>query len=122
MADKVIITAALSGAGTYKNNNPNVPYTAQEFAEESAKCLKAGAAMVHVHSRLDDGTPTHEVDKIRAIRPRVVNLVGHSRGAIVSVRIAAQLAKKMPDVQWSGGVRRDVFDVHLHARAGWCRR
>lgn len=66
MADKVIITAALSGAGTYKNNNPNVPYTAEEFAEESAKCLKAGAAMVHVHARLDDGTPTHEVDKIRA--------------------------------------------------------
>jgi len=66
MADKVIITAALSGAGTYKNNNPNVPYTAQEFAEESAKCYKAGAAMVHVHARLDDGMPTHEVDKIRA--------------------------------------------------------
>jgi 3-keto-5-aminohexanoate cleavage enzyme len=66
MAEKVIITAALSGAGTYKNNNPNVPYTAQEFAEESAKCYKAGAAMVHVHARLDDGMPTHEVDKIRA--------------------------------------------------------
>jgi 3-keto-5-aminohexanoate cleavage enzyme len=66
MADKVIITAALSGAGTYKNNNPNVPYTAKEFAEESAKCFKAGAAMVHVHARLDDGMPTHEVDKIRA--------------------------------------------------------
>jgi 3-keto-5-aminohexanoate cleavage enzyme len=66
MADKVIITAALSGAGTYKNNNPNVPYTAQEFADEVAKCYKAGAAMVHVHARLDDGTPTHEVDKIRA--------------------------------------------------------
>jgi 3-keto-5-aminohexanoate cleavage enzyme len=66
MADKVIITAALSGAGTYKNNNPNVPYTAKEFAEESSKCFKAGAAMVHVHARLDDGMPTHEVDKIRA--------------------------------------------------------
>ena len=66
MANKVIIAAALSGAGTYKNNNPNVPYTAEEFAEESAKCYKAGAAMVHVHARLDDGMPTHEVDKIRA--------------------------------------------------------
>jgi len=66
MADKVIITAALSGAGTYKNNNPNVPYTSQEFADEVAKCYKAGASMVHVHARLDDGTPTHEVDKIRA--------------------------------------------------------
>ena len=74
MADKVIITAALSGAGTYKNNNPNVPYTAQEFAEESNKCLKAGAAMVHVHARLDDGTPTHEVDKIRATHDAIKDM------------------------------------------------
>ena len=66
MADKVIITAALSGAGTFKNNNPAVPYTKEEFAEEAAKCYKAGAAMVHVHARLEDGMPTHEVDVIRA--------------------------------------------------------
>ena len=58
MADKVIITAALSGAGTYKNNNPNVHYTAEEFAEESEKCYKARAAMVHLQGRLGAGTPT----------------------------------------------------------------
>lgn len=66
MDKKVIITAALSGAGTTKENNPACPYTHEEFAEEAAKCYKAGAAMVHVHSRLDDGTPTHEVERIRA--------------------------------------------------------
>jgi len=86
MADKVIITAALSGAGTYKNNNPNVPYTAQEFAEESNKCLKAGAAMVHIHARLDDGTPTHEVDKIRttydAIRDKSPELIVNLSSAV----------------------------------------
>lgn len=66
MSDRVIITAALSGAGTFKNNNPAVPYTPEEFAEEAAKCHAAGAAMVHVHARMDDGMPTHEVDRIRA--------------------------------------------------------
>jgi len=48
---KVIICAALSGAGTYRNQNPAVPHTPEEFAEESARCYKAGAAMVHVHAR-----------------------------------------------------------------------
>jgi len=66
MTEKVIITAALSGAGTFKNNNPNVPYTQEEFAEEAARCYKAGASMVHVHARLDDGMPTHEVERIKA--------------------------------------------------------
>lgn len=66
MTEKVIITAALSGAGTFKNNNPAVPYTQEEFAEEAARCYKAGASMVHVHARLDDGMPTHEVERIKA--------------------------------------------------------
>jgi 3-keto-5-aminohexanoate cleavage enzyme len=66
MADTVIITAALSGAGTMREQNPNVPYTPAEFAEEAARCHAAGAAMVHVHARTDDGEATHEVDRIRA--------------------------------------------------------
>ena len=47
----VIICAALTGAATMKNNNPSTLYT----IEESYKCYKAGAAMVHVHARMDDG-------------------------------------------------------------------
>ncbi len=63
----VVICAALTGAATYKNNNPSVPYTIEEFAEEAHKCFKAGAAMVHVHARTDDGQPTHEIDRIQAV-------------------------------------------------------
>jgi 3-keto-5-aminohexanoate cleavage enzyme len=66
MGNKVIIAAALAGAATSKAQNPAVPYTPGEFAEEAAKAHKAGAAMVHVHARLDDGMPTHEIDRIRA--------------------------------------------------------
>jgi len=66
MNRKVIITAALSGAGTSKENNPACPYTPAEFAAEAARCYRAGAAMVHVHARHDDGTPTHEIERIRA--------------------------------------------------------
>jgi 3-keto-5-aminohexanoate cleavage enzyme len=50
-----------------KNNNPSVPYTIAEFAEESHKCYEAGAAMVHVHARMDDGQSTHEIDRVQAV-------------------------------------------------------
>lgn len=66
MSKKVIITAALSGAATFKNQNEAVPYSPAEFAEEANKCYKAGAAAVHVHAKSDDGMPTHEVDRIKA--------------------------------------------------------
>jgi 3-keto-5-aminohexanoate cleavage enzyme len=65
--NKVIITAALAGAATFKNNNPAVPYTPAEFAEEAHRAYKAGAAMVHVHGRRDDGFATYEIDRIRQI-------------------------------------------------------
>jgi 3-keto-5-aminohexanoate cleavage enzyme len=65
--EKVIITAALAGAATFKNNNPAGPYTPVEFAEEAHKAYKAGAAMVHVHGRRDDGFATYEIERIRQI-------------------------------------------------------
>ncbi|MEN8246291.1 MAG: 3-keto-5-aminohexanoate cleavage protein [Thermodesulfobacteriota bacterium] len=86
MQPKVIITAALSGAGTTKENNPACPYTHTEFAEEAHRCFKAGAAMVHVHSRLDDGTPTHDVERIRtthdAIKQRSPELIVNLSSAV----------------------------------------
>jgi 3-keto-5-aminohexanoate cleavage enzyme len=66
-ANPVIICAALTGAATMKNNNPSVPYTIAEFAEEAHKCYEAGAAMVHVHARTDDGQSTHEIDRVQAV-------------------------------------------------------
>jgi 3-keto-5-aminohexanoate cleavage enzyme len=68
---KVIITAALAGAATFKNNNPAVPYTPVEFAEEAHKAYKAGAAMVHVHGRRDDGFATYEIERIRQIHDAI---------------------------------------------------
>jgi len=88
MADrsKVIICAALAGAGTFKNQNPAVPYTPQEFADEAEKCYKAGAAMVHVHARQEDGMPTHDHALIKpthdAIKARWPNLIVNLSSAV----------------------------------------
>lgn len=68
---KVIITAALAGAATFKNNNPAVPYTPAEFAEEARKAYTAGAAMVHVHGRTDDGMATYDIERIRQIHDAI---------------------------------------------------
>jgi len=52
MSKRIIITCALSGAGTFNQNNPAVPYTPQEFADAAEKAYKAGAAMIHIFSCL----------------------------------------------------------------------
>ncbi len=56
--EKLIITAAICGAEVTKEQNPNVPYTVEEIVREAKSAVDAGAAIVHLHVREDDGTPT----------------------------------------------------------------
>lgn len=82
MDNKVIITAALTGASTMKEQNPAVPYTVDEFVEAARRCHEEGAAVVHLHCReFDTGRPTSDpeivravVDGIKAKCPVVINL------------------------------------------------
>ena len=58
--EKLIITAAICGAEVTKEQNPNVPYTVEEIVREAKAAHEAGAAIVHLHVRRDDGTPTQD--------------------------------------------------------------
>lgn len=55
---KRIITVATTGAWPTKKNNPNLPMTPSEIAEEIYQCWKAGAAVAHIHVRDDEGRGT----------------------------------------------------------------
>lgn len=55
LSNKRIITVATTGAWPKKENNPNVPLTPAEIAEEVYNCWKAGAAVAHIHCRDENG-------------------------------------------------------------------
>lgn len=60
---KTIITVATTGAWPKKEQNPNVPMTPVEIAEDVFKCYKAGASIAHLHMRDDDGNGTMSKEK-----------------------------------------------------------
>ncbi len=64
--EKLIITAAISGAEVTKEQNPNVPYTIEEVGREAESAYKAGASIIHLHVREDDGTPTQDKARFKA--------------------------------------------------------
>lgn len=103
MSDKVIICAAMSGAGTFKNMAPSVPYTPEEFAEEASKAYKAGAAMVHVHARSDDGMPTHDVERIKAthdaIKEKTPELIVNLSTAVGMGKTPEQRIQQIVDIK-----------------------
>jgi len=77
--EKLIISACICGAEVTKENNPAVPYTVEEIAREAKSAYDAGASLIHLHVRWDDGTPTQDkgrfqecADAIRKVCPDVI--------------------------------------------------
>ena len=85
--EKLIVTAAICGAEVTQAQNPAVPYTVEDMVREAKSAFDAGAAVIHVHVRWDDGTPTQDrerfrvvMDAIRAACPGVI-LIPSTGGA-----------------------------------------
>ncbi len=69
--DKVIITCALTGVLANRKQCPAIPYTPAEIAEEAKRAYDAGASVVHIHAREDDGGPTFDPQVFRRIHDEV---------------------------------------------------
>ena len=65
--EKLIITAAICGAEVTKDHNPAVPYTIEECVREATLAYNAGASIIHLHVRYDDGTPTQDKERFRVV-------------------------------------------------------
>jgi len=71
--EKLIITAAICGAEVTKDNNPNIPYTVKEIGNEAESAYKAGASIIHLHVREDDGAPTQDKERFRVCIEEIKN-------------------------------------------------
>ena len=69
--DKVIITCALTGVLANRGQCPAIPYSPAEIADEAKRAYDAGASVVHIHARSDDGAPSFETPVFAAIRDEV---------------------------------------------------
>lgn len=79
--EKLVITVALDGAEVTRAQNPHLPVTPAELAADALRCRQAGAALVHVHARQDDGTPTQS----RAVYAQIIAEVRAATDVILQV-------------------------------------
>lgn len=69
--DKVIITAAQTGALVTKKMNPGLPEQPDEIVESAYACYQEGAAIVHIHARDKNGTPTGSKEVFQEIHDKI---------------------------------------------------
>jgi uncharacterized protein (DUF849 family) len=122
-----MITCALSGVVADRRQCPAIPYTPEEYAAEAKRACDAGAAVVHIHARTPDGTPSYEVDDYRDIYAAVTEacpvIVNFSTGAVgiplekkiaplkaVKPAIAALNMGSMNYAKYHPGKKEFVFD------------
>jgi uncharacterized protein (DUF849 family) len=85
--DPAIITCSISGAVANRDQCPAIPYTPEEYAAEARRIVDEGGAMIHIHARTPDGTPSYEVADFRAITDAINDavddvIINFSTGAI----------------------------------------
>ena len=101
LANKVIITCAVTGSIHTPTMSDALPYTPDQIATQSIDAAKAGAAILHLHARdPKDGRPSPDPAVFMQFLPRIkescdaiVNITtGGSVTMTVEERIAAALA------------------------------
>jgi len=86
LQDKVVVTCALTGVAATRKQCPAIPYTPAEIGDEARRAYEAGASIVHIHAREDDGSPSHRVEVygeiMKEVRKRSPVLINFSTGAV----------------------------------------
>lgn len=71
MSNPTIITCAVTGNITSPKQTPYLPITPEQIAAACIDAARAGAAIVHIHVREDDGSPSMEVARYREVIERI---------------------------------------------------
>jgi len=84
---KTIITVAPTGAWPTKKDNPNVPLTPQEIADDVYECYQAGAAIAHIHVRDDEGKGSMSKETFE----ETVNLIKEKCDIVINCTTSGEL-------------------------------
>jgi 3-keto-5-aminohexanoate cleavage enzyme len=69
--DLCVITCAVTGVLANRKQCTGIPYTPVEIAEEAKRAYDAGASVLHIHARQDDGTPTFDPKVFAQIKDEI---------------------------------------------------
>ena len=87
--DPLIITVAPVGAELTPEQTPHLAVKPEQLGDVAAKCRGAGASIIHVHCRDDDGSNTHDVARFKQaydeIRARSDLIVQFSTGGAIGM-------------------------------------
>jgi uncharacterized protein (DUF849 family) len=111
---KLIINVALTGIVPTKAENPKLPVTPEEIAQDCHLCYQAGASIFHLHARDKEGKPTYLSEVYREI---IAGVRGRCPDAIICVstsgRVYKLFAERSSVLDLDGEVKPDMASLTL---------
>jgi 3-keto-5-aminohexanoate cleavage enzyme len=102
----VVVTVAPTGAEVTRADNPALPHTPAEIADDVVACAEAGASVCHLHVREEDGSPSSRrelfVEAIERIRERSPIITMVSTGGAVWMPMDERLTGLEADPDLAG--------------------
>ena len=112
--DGVFITCAVTGGGLTTHKSDKVPVTPEQIANSCLEAAQAGAAIVHIHVREDDGSASRSVEKYAEVVDRVrssdvdvvINLTAGMGGDLVMGDVEKPLPPAVEGTDMVGATER----------------
>ena len=93
---KIIVTAAVTGAIHTPSMSPYLPCGVQGISQAAIDAANAGASMVHIHAREDNGKPTSDLDTMGQILSRIKEnsdvIIGITTGGAIGMSVEERMA------------------------------
>jgi 3-keto-5-aminohexanoate cleavage enzyme len=107
----VVITCAVSGAETTRDQNPDLPITPEEIAYAARGARDAGAAILHLHVRDEAGQPTQDPEVFR----RAIELIRADSDIVIEVTtggaVGMTLEERLAPLGLRGEARPDMASL-----------
>jgi uncharacterized protein (DUF849 family) len=112
--DKLIINVALTGVVPTKEQNPYVPISPKEIADDAIKVYNLGASIVHIHARDESGLPSHKKEIFAEIIDRIRQ---KSSDLIITVSLSGrrvkELSYRIEVLELDGNLKPDLASLTL---------
>lgn len=109
---KTILTCAVTGAVTSKESTPYLPITPEQIATSALEAAEAGASVVHLHVRNNDGTPSTDVELYRDTVDRIKK---HNKDVLINLTTGPG-ARFSPDMARMGYPAPGTMMMNAHKR------
>ena len=100
---EIVITCAVTGAETTREQNPNLPISPEEIADAAHEAYLAGAAILHLHVREQDGSPSQDIQifrrTIELIRKKCDIIIEATTGGAVGMSLEERLQPLELDIE-----------------------